>query len=152
MQLVRLLTGLNVSVKRATSLFNSFFSNVSRQVARFLLPVFPYLYGQLNSVLFVFCLLHFQTPYVRLILCLDKKVVCSHINYTLLGMLCIYVLVKTVKQLFLRLSQSHAHPCGFVSLCLRVYCFPDLLIEFKEVNLVWILLILSSNPGQTSLG
>ena len=30
-------------IKRATSLFNSFCSNVARQVARFLLPVFPYL-------------------------------------------------------------------------------------------------------------
>ena len=28
-------------VKRATSLFNLFCSNVARQVARFLLPVFP---------------------------------------------------------------------------------------------------------------
>ena len=28
-------------VKRATSLFNSFCSNVAKQVARFLLPVFP---------------------------------------------------------------------------------------------------------------
>ena len=29
-------------VKRATSLFNSFCSNVAKQVARFLFPVFPY--------------------------------------------------------------------------------------------------------------
>ena len=36
-------TGLMWVVKRATSLFNSFCSNVARQVARFLLPVFPYL-------------------------------------------------------------------------------------------------------------
>ena len=32
------------AVKRATSLFNSFCSNVAKQVARFWLPVFPYLY------------------------------------------------------------------------------------------------------------
>ena len=32
-------------VKHATSLFNLFCSNVARQVARFLLPVFPYLKG-----------------------------------------------------------------------------------------------------------
>ena len=32
-------------VKRSTSLFNLFCSNVARQVARFLLPVFPYLKG-----------------------------------------------------------------------------------------------------------
>ena len=36
-------TGLMWVVKRATSLFNSFCSNVARQVARLLLPVFPYL-------------------------------------------------------------------------------------------------------------
>ena len=37
-------TGLMWVVKRATLLFNSFCSNVARQVARFLLlPVFPYL-------------------------------------------------------------------------------------------------------------
>ena len=36
-------TGLMWVVKRATSLFNSFCSNVAKQVARFLLPVFPYL-------------------------------------------------------------------------------------------------------------
>ena len=30
-------------VKRATSLFSSFYSNVAKQVSRFLLPVFPYL-------------------------------------------------------------------------------------------------------------
>ena len=36
-------TGLMWVVKRATSLFNSFCSNVARQVACFLLPVFPYL-------------------------------------------------------------------------------------------------------------
>ena len=33
-------TGLLWGVKRATSLFNSFFSNVAKQVACFLLPVF----------------------------------------------------------------------------------------------------------------
>ena len=32
-------------VKRTTSVFNSFCSNVAKQVARFLLAVFPYLYG-----------------------------------------------------------------------------------------------------------
>ena len=36
-------TGLMWVVKRATSLFNSFCNNVAKQVARFLLPVFPYL-------------------------------------------------------------------------------------------------------------
>ena len=36
-------TGLMWVVKRATSLFNLFSSSVARQVARFLLPVFPYL-------------------------------------------------------------------------------------------------------------
>ena len=36
-------TGLMWVVKRATLLFNSFCSNVATQVARFLLPVFPYL-------------------------------------------------------------------------------------------------------------
>ena len=36
-------TGLMWVVKRPTSLFNSFCSSVARQVARFLLPVFPYL-------------------------------------------------------------------------------------------------------------
>ena len=35
-------------VKRATSLFNLFCSNVARQVARFVLPVFPYLYKPLH--------------------------------------------------------------------------------------------------------
>ena len=35
-------TGLMWVVNRATSLFNSFCSNVARQVARFLFPVFPY--------------------------------------------------------------------------------------------------------------
>ena len=34
-------TGFMLVVKRATSLYNSFCSNVARQVARFLLPVFP---------------------------------------------------------------------------------------------------------------
>ena len=34
-------TGFMWMVKRATSLFNSFCSNVAKQVARFLLPVFP---------------------------------------------------------------------------------------------------------------
>jgi len=43
LQQIRLLKGLMWVVKRATSLFNSFCSNVARQVARFLLPVFPYL-------------------------------------------------------------------------------------------------------------
>ena len=43
LQQIRLLTGFNEVVKRATSLFNSFCSNVAKQVARFLLPVFPYL-------------------------------------------------------------------------------------------------------------
>ena len=36
-------TGLMWVVKRATLLFNSFCSNVATQVARVLLPVFPYL-------------------------------------------------------------------------------------------------------------
>ena len=36
-------TGLMWVVKRATLLFNLFCSNVAKQVARFLLPVFPYL-------------------------------------------------------------------------------------------------------------
>ena len=36
-------TGLMWVVKRAKSLFNLFCGNVVRQVARFLLPVFPYL-------------------------------------------------------------------------------------------------------------
>ena len=36
-------TGFMWVVKRATSLFNSFCSNVAKQVACFLLPVFPYL-------------------------------------------------------------------------------------------------------------
>ena len=36
-------TGFMLVVKRATSLYKSFCSNVARQVARFLLPVFPYL-------------------------------------------------------------------------------------------------------------
>ena len=40
-QQIRLLTGLMWVVKRATSLFNSFCSNVAKQVARFLLPVLP---------------------------------------------------------------------------------------------------------------
>ena len=35
-------TGLMWVVKRATSLFNSFRSNLAKQVARFLLPVFTY--------------------------------------------------------------------------------------------------------------
>ena len=38
-------TGFMWVVKRTTSLFNSFGSNVAKEVARFLLPVFPYLYG-----------------------------------------------------------------------------------------------------------
>ena len=42
LQQIRLLTGLMWVVKRATSIFNSFCSNVAKQVARFLLPVFPY--------------------------------------------------------------------------------------------------------------
>ena len=42
-------TGLTWVVKRATSLFNSFYSNVARQVVRFLLPVFPYLNVRLKS-------------------------------------------------------------------------------------------------------
>ena len=37
-------------VKRTTSLFDSFCSNVAKQVARFLLPVFPYLYGLQRTV------------------------------------------------------------------------------------------------------
>ena len=41
LQQIRLLTGFNEVVKRATSLFNSFCSNVAKQVALFLLPVFP---------------------------------------------------------------------------------------------------------------
>ena len=43
LQQIRLLTGLMWVEKRATSLFISFCSNVAVQVARFLLPVFPYL-------------------------------------------------------------------------------------------------------------
>ena len=46
LQQIRLLAGLMWVVKRATSLFNSFYSNVARQVADFLLPVFPYLKTQ----------------------------------------------------------------------------------------------------------
>ena len=42
-------TGLTWVVKRATSLFNSFYSNVARQVVRFLLPVFPYLNVRFKS-------------------------------------------------------------------------------------------------------
>ena len=36
-------------VKRVTSPFNSFCSNVAKQVARFLLPVFAYLYYRNNE-------------------------------------------------------------------------------------------------------
>ena len=39
LQQIRLLTGLNEVVKRATSLFNSFCSNVAKQVARFSVPL-----------------------------------------------------------------------------------------------------------------
>ena len=39
LQKIRLLTGLNDGGKRATSLFESFCSNVAKQVACFLLPV-----------------------------------------------------------------------------------------------------------------
>ena len=42
-------TGLMWVVKRATSLFNSFCSNVAKQVARFLLPVFAYLRACLHG-------------------------------------------------------------------------------------------------------
>ena len=38
-------------VKRATSLFNSLYSNVARQVARFLLPVFPFLKVMLDETI-----------------------------------------------------------------------------------------------------
>ena len=96
----------------------------------FCCPFFRTLMANLTPFCSFFVYFSFK-HHVRLILCLDKKVVCSHINYTLLGMLCICVLVKTVKQLLLRLSQSHAHPCGFVSLGLRVYCFPVLLIDYS---------------------
>ena len=44
-------TGLMWVVKRATSLFNSFCSNVARQVARFMLPVFPYLNVMLDETI-----------------------------------------------------------------------------------------------------
>ena len=43
---IKLTPGLNVVVKRATSLLNLFCSNVARQVARFLLPVFTHLNKQ----------------------------------------------------------------------------------------------------------
>ena len=42
-------TGFIWVVKRATSLFNWFCSNVTKQVGRFLLPVFPYLYYRNNE-------------------------------------------------------------------------------------------------------
>ena len=42
-------TGFMRVVKRTTSLFNSFYSDVAKQVARFLLPVFPHLYGPVNE-------------------------------------------------------------------------------------------------------
>ena len=44
-------TGLMWVVKRATSLFNSFCSNVARQGARFMLPVFPYLNVMLDETI-----------------------------------------------------------------------------------------------------
>ena len=42
-------TGFMWVVKRVTSLFNSFCSNVAKQVERFLLPVFPHLYYRNNE-------------------------------------------------------------------------------------------------------
>ena len=44
-------TGLMWVVKRATSLFNSFCSNVARQVARFMLLVFPYVNVMLDETI-----------------------------------------------------------------------------------------------------
>ena len=44
LQQIRLRGFFSWVVKRATSLFNLFWSNVAKQVARFLLPVLPYLY------------------------------------------------------------------------------------------------------------
>ena len=65
LQQIRLLTGLNL-VKRATSLFNPFCSNVAKQVARFLLPVFPY-FNKFNGANCNSCYVgqtrrHFHTP------------------------------------------------------------------------------------------
>ena len=50
LQQIRLLTGLNMGGKtRRTSLFNSVCSNVAKHVARFFLPVFPYLESCCNG-------------------------------------------------------------------------------------------------------
>ena len=49
--LICCMSGLMWVVKRATSLFNSFCYNVTRQVARFLLLVFPYLQVMLDKTI-----------------------------------------------------------------------------------------------------
>ena len=50
LQQIRLLTGLNMGGKtRRTSLFNSVCRNVAKHVARFFLPVFPYLESCCNG-------------------------------------------------------------------------------------------------------
>ena len=66
LQQIRLLTGLNMGCKPASSLFNSFCSNVAKQVARFLLPVFPY-FNKSNGANCNSCYVgemrrHFHTP------------------------------------------------------------------------------------------
>ena len=50
-------TGLMWGVKRATSLFNSFFSHVAKQVACFFVARFPYLYAEssLRSAKKMYC-------------------------------------------------------------------------------------------------
>ena len=57
------LRGLMWVVKCATSLFNLFCSNVARQVAHFLLPVFLYLKREFffNNVWYNFCFCSFRT-------------------------------------------------------------------------------------------
>ena len=49
--LICCMPGLMWVVKRATSLFTSFCYSVARQVARFLLPVFPYLKVMLDETI-----------------------------------------------------------------------------------------------------
>ena len=54
-------TGLMWVVKRATSLFNSFRSNLAKQVARFLFPFFTYP----NIVAKLFLILTTLGPFIR---------------------------------------------------------------------------------------
>ena len=71
-------TGLTWMVKCITSLFNSFCGNVARQVACFLLPVFPYL----KKLLYLFKVVLSTSKHLQASFQGSKRTDVPHTNYT----------------------------------------------------------------------